>query len=295
MKSVINRNVVTPAVKEPIKPAIDWQKFGDYFASGIYAGYSFDDLGGTRGTVTEAEGDYTNPVVRVRRSTDSAERSFSAGQVLNGTLVDWVTESSGSADGLVRTFYNQFGSSLDIIQTNTSQQPKIVDSGSLILDDHGNPCMQGDGVDWMSSVDAGWNTVADAAYTMFLRFTRTNEQSKILCSFGNGSADEMDVLMGAGNTAGNYAFRTDQTNYALDSKGTSGVCVMTAINLTGAWIDGVAEDSNTGGLSPVTTDRFTLLARRNGSIPTTAKFNTLVIYDSNKSSARQRIEKYLGV
>jgi hypothetical protein len=69
-------------------------------------------------------------VVRVRRSSDNLEQDFTASEVSSGALVDFV--GSGN-DGFVETWYDQSGSK-NATQTNTSNQPKIVESGSLITE-----------------------------------------------------------------------------------------------------------------------------------------------------------------
>ena len=76
----------------------------------------------------------TTSVVRVRRDSDNTEQDFSADDITDGTLTTFV----GSGDGFVTTMYDQSGNSNHGVQTNTSNQPKIVDSGSLILE-NGNP------------------------------------------------------------------------------------------------------------------------------------------------------------
>lgn len=70
----------------------------------------------------------TTSVVRVRRDSDNTEQDFSAGDITDGTLTTFV----GSGDGFVTTMYDQSGNGNDGINTNTTYQPKIVDSGSYL-------------------------------------------------------------------------------------------------------------------------------------------------------------------
>jgi hypothetical protein len=72
---------------------------------------------------------YTGNVVDVRRSSDDAEESFTAAEVADGTLTDWV--GSGN-DGFVSKWYNQSGNGNHAVQTTPASQPKIVDGGSLV-------------------------------------------------------------------------------------------------------------------------------------------------------------------
>ena len=75
---------------------------------------------------------YAGDVVRVRRSSDSSESDFNPTEVTDGTLTTFV--GAGNS-GFVTKWYNQGtgGGTYDATQTTSSQQPQIVDSGSLIL------------------------------------------------------------------------------------------------------------------------------------------------------------------
>ena len=79
----------------------------------------------------------TNPVVRVRRSSDNTEQDFTAAQITDGTL----TTFCGAGDGFVRTWYDQSGNSNNATQTTASSQPQIVASGALVITS-GTPGLQ---------------------------------------------------------------------------------------------------------------------------------------------------------
>ena len=71
---------------------------------------------------------YGGPVVRVRRDNDNAEQDFTATEVSDGTLAAWVGAGN---DGFVRTWYDQSGNSKNAEQSNTSKQPKLIESGAI--------------------------------------------------------------------------------------------------------------------------------------------------------------------
>jgi hypothetical protein len=73
---------------------------------------------------------YTGPVVTVRRSSDNAEADFKASEIDDGTL----TAFCGAGDGLVKTWHDQSGNGRDASQGTAANQPKIVDSGSLVTE-----------------------------------------------------------------------------------------------------------------------------------------------------------------
>ena len=67
-------------------------------------------------------------VVRVRRDNDNSEADFTATEVSNGTLAAWVGAGN---NGFVRTWYDQSGNSKNAEQSNTSKQPKLIESGAI--------------------------------------------------------------------------------------------------------------------------------------------------------------------
>ena len=69
--------------------------------------------------------------VRVRRSSDDSEQDFTVSEINSGALVSFV--GSGN-DGFVETWYDQSGNSKDAVQATDANQPKIVNSGSLVAD-----------------------------------------------------------------------------------------------------------------------------------------------------------------
>ena len=71
--------------------------------------------------------------VRVRRSSDNSEQDFTVSGINSGALVAFI--GSGN-NGFVRTWYDQIGSN-DLVQSTANDQPKIVDSGSLVVNSDG--------------------------------------------------------------------------------------------------------------------------------------------------------------
>lgn len=71
---------------------------------------------------------YSGNIVRVRRSSDNTEQNFTATQITDGTLTSFVGAGN---NGFVTTWYNQVTGRPNLTQTNNSEQPRIVTSGSL--------------------------------------------------------------------------------------------------------------------------------------------------------------------
>lgn len=73
---------------------------------------------------------YTGSAIRVRRSSDNAESDigFSGGNLDTTSL----TTFCGAGNGFVTTWYDQSGNGNNATQTNASNQPQIVSSGTVL-------------------------------------------------------------------------------------------------------------------------------------------------------------------
>ncbi len=84
---------------------------------------------------------YTGKCINVRRSSDNTtmDIGFIGSQLDTTTLLNFV----GTGNGYVTTWYNQgtYGSSCNVTQNNTSNQPQIVSSG-VVLTCYGVPALQ---------------------------------------------------------------------------------------------------------------------------------------------------------
>jgi len=88
---------------------------------------------------------YQGSAIRVRRSSDNTEQDI--GFDSNGNLnIAGLLAFCGAENGFVTKWYDQSGSGNDATQTTAANQPQIVSSGSVILD-NGEPSFQFDGVD----------------------------------------------------------------------------------------------------------------------------------------------------
>lgn len=85
---------------------------------------------------------YADPVVTVRRSSDNAEKDFTAAEVADGTLAAFC----GAGNGFVKQWWDQSGNARHAVAAADASEPKIVDSGVLILEE-GKPAIDFDGVD----------------------------------------------------------------------------------------------------------------------------------------------------
>ena len=123
----------------------------------------------------------TTNVIRVRESGANAEQDFSSSEITDGTL----TTFTGSNDGFVTTWYDQSGSDNNAVQTTAINQPKIVSSGVVELE-NGLPALNFDGIN--DNLDI---TSANVGSTFFVslvyRSNRTSSEDYIVVGDGLAS------------------------------------------------------------------------------------------------------------
>jgi hypothetical protein len=81
---------------------------------------------------------YTGSAIRVRRSSDNTEQDI--GFVNNVLNTSALTTFCGVGNGFVTTWYDQSGNAYNATETTAANQPQIVSSGSVILD-NSKPCV----------------------------------------------------------------------------------------------------------------------------------------------------------
>ena len=254
-------------------------------------------------------------VVEVRRSSGGDPESFTASQITSGAMLAWVTEFSGTADGFVSTWYDQSGNANDATQIATTSQPKIVDAGALVEDANGNA--------WID-----FQNVAGGSIGLDLdsNIRETNGASSIFASIKfdeifTGASEYQNPLFLydtqrwlVGSTTGPIGYKdiciSDAGGVTADARYVRFPPTLTNHNLLSSIYDG---SSTTGGgkpdiqfdenaVSQVGTDGIV-----DYGVPTTgnnsigyrmdtsnqgcnAKFQELIIYDSDQSANRAGIE-----
>jgi hypothetical protein len=98
-----------------LRPRASAQPFLLDIASAAYA-YSLRQLSRT----------YTGAVIRVRRSSDSAEQDFNPAEVSGSAMLGFV----GAGDGHVVTWYDQSGNNRHVTAPSATAQPRVVISGT---------------------------------------------------------------------------------------------------------------------------------------------------------------------
>ena len=165
--------------------------------------YSFRDLSGSRSAFTSIGDTGTQRsgtwVVQIRKTVDDTQRSFTAAEVVDGTMETWV----GSGDACVTTWYDQSSNANHATQTVKTRQPGLVASGVLNTEG-GLPAFAPDGVD--DALNLGSVITGDAS--TFAVYRATIDNSPILRHLGGAAA------AAAGRRSnGKYYYQTSAGTY----------------------------------------------------------------------------------
>jgi hypothetical protein len=248
----------------------------------IYSGFSVTD--NTSGSNTNgSSGEFT---VLVRRDSDNALQSFTWEEVGDGTLVTWVGAGN---NGFVQVAYEQSLNDNRASQTTSANQPKIVDNGSLVVE-NGKAALDFDGVD-----DALQTSTINvqSPISVFIGINSINNSSEFPYIYGNynsgGPSSSSFLFLGFINDDSTVrAFGGGGTNSGTDTnwKDYSLYSVIIAGNDSEITRNAnqVSSDSNITSIS----DNTKLTIGASASLVSTTYFSgtmpLLVHYNSNQSS-----------
>lgn len=144
---------------------------------------------------------YTGSAIRVRRASDNTEQNIGF-TALGGLDTSSLTSFCSGTNGFVTTWYDQSGNARNATQTTASNQPQIVSSGSIILDNT-KPAIQFDGSDDFlqnssATIFSQPNTLISTA-----RYTTTSGTRVIADSY-NG-ANNRNIIYGTGGSFNVFA------------------------------------------------------------------------------------------
>ena len=242
--------------------------------SGAAAAYSLRQLSST----------YSGNAIKVRRASDNAEQdiAFANNELDTATLE---TFASGT-DAFVTTWYDQSGNGNNATQTTASSQPKIVSSGSTILE-NGKAATQFDGsndvlryqgdlvTDSVSSIFTSLNVGSFGGFNTFIdRYQSPDDGTASIRSRSTANTLEINSV-----TTTNASYQNSQLLIsAFQSSGSS------AAYIDGASVGTASSSANYDGISIGAT-------RIRGSVlHTSPKMQEVILYNSNQSSNRTGIE-----
>jgi len=251
---------------------------------GANAAYSLRQISATgRGSVTETEATYLMPVVRVRRDSDNAEKSFNSDEVKAGHLLSWVTATSGTANGYVSKWYDQSGNNLDATQVTAGSQPQVVNAGVLVLDGNGNAALDFDGSDDTLSVTFPTLT----AHSIFLVSEANSDDVQIGSSGTNYFSNKISSVLTVTNSGAQDKFTpTISSGTFISTYIRNGTTSGSAYN-NGTSLSSTAAGITTQNAAYVNIGGFSAFVN-NGTI------TELILYGSDQSSNRTGIESNIA-
>jgi hypothetical protein len=225
-------------------------------------------------------------VVRVRRSSDSAESDFTATEITDGTLTTW----TGANDGFVVTWYNQSGSGNNITQSTAASQPKLVSSGTLITE-NGLPCIQFDGSDDILGTAFNIQPYGTNFSQWVVTTIPSNANSYMLSGSLNGGGAAI-IANFVGSSVEHFVGGGDRDNYLASS--TSGQQKLFNLNITdGSTLTTYTNGSNVVSTSPSTTYNGGYFRRIGSSASgsySDINFQEYILFSSDESANRTAIE-----
>ena len=239
---------------------------------------------------------YTGSAIRVRRSSDNTEQDIGF-NVFGELDTVSLTAFAGTGDAFVKVWYDQ-ASTNDATQTTTANQPKIVSSGAVIVE-NGKPA-----VDYTSNATYLQNSSAtiDLSSISVVSVASLNlptdevlyqvSQPSPLAQFSVGTGG-----LGSANKIGSR-YRYDGSDYTAGEDATAGqIIIFNQCDESSAtnniYIDGTlgtkSYDSRTGG-----TVSITIGDRSDFGKDFTGTLQEFVYYESDQSSNRTNIESNIN-
>lgn len=239
---------------------------------------------------------YTGDAIRVRIDT-TGNPEYNIGFVNNeldvATLEGYCT---GGLNAYVKTWYDQSGNGNDATQTSAANQPQIVSSGSVILE-NGKPSVQFDGSDDALSVgnfDLYSNTNGQCIISVF-KALNANTNRQIIAKYFAGQSKRQ------WNFANDNYNVQDLANSYNGSNLAQGVNTQTQQLFFGNWIPSTSTilyqnstnsyTATTSATDISTTDAPVLIGRSGDTnSQLNANIQEIIVFDFSQSSNRTGIE-----
>jgi hypothetical protein len=255
---------------------------GDYFTqntplldtyTGAAAAYSLRKLSSS----------YSGSAIRVRRSSDNTEQDIGF-NVFGELDTVSLTAFAGAGDAFVKTWYCQSGNSNDATQTTTANQPQIVSSGAVIVE-NGKPAVQFDGADdnftfTTTSETNNCFVVQSTSDTSTILFSSTTVNNKWHWIAQDGST--MTQTSQWKTTSGDYGYKNGSL---IATEGTT-----TRDALHSALADGNQNLTSWFDFDNAIASTYYLGQYRSAGFEYDGKLQEVILYNSNQSAYRTNIE-----
>ena len=235
---------------------------------------------------------YTGSAIKVRRSSDNAEQDIA---FVNNELDTASLETfAGAGDAFVTTWYDQSGSGNNATQTNASAQPKIVSSGSTILE-NGKAAVQFDGSN--DSIVTSSNFIANTDLSLFLlrKFNSTASKPQDIISQGATASSQGFKYGMSGGGQDQFAIYYPSLYGPTDGSTTTLQelhSLITTSSTTTLNINAASQSLSVSSGSQIgnNSDPLTIGQRDSGSGYFNGNIQELVIYTADKTTDESGIE-----
>lgn len=270
-------------------------------------GFLLDDYPNTAAaySLRKLRSAYTGSAIRVRRSVGSpAEKDI--GFVNNELDVSDLQSFCSGTNGFVTTWYDQSGNGRNATQTTAANQPQIVSSGSVILE-NGKPTIQNtttNGLKTTSNVD--FTSANSLNYFGVFKKTNTSTDNLILeqttnfnnttgaIIINNSSSTKIGVTQRVGTGGTDYADNqynlTFNNRYLFNALMTKNVA---SSNFSTIYANNVLLSKTTPYTNTsvsFTSNILSLFSRNGNSIGLFGNYQEVILYPSDQSTNRNGIQ-----
>lgn len=238
--------------------------------------------------------DYTGDCVTVRRASDNATTNIGFdGQDLDIASLELFCSGT---DGFITTWHDQSGNANNAVQTTASSQPKIVSSGSVILE-NGKPTIDFDGTDDCFDLTNNFSSIVTISQFVVLTPNSDAVDEAFTSIQDNGTTNGIGLGQGNYGTDNQFGLRSIQTvtstvsilmsvqQYLLSGLTTATTAKLYANNIQGALA---------GGARLNATGNSQIAAHGSSGFTFSGNMQSVVIYDSDQSGNRIGIETALN-
>ena len=246
---------------------------------------------------------YVSGSIKLRSQGASSDRDMTVDLSANGTYQggktftdDWATGvqfiagGSGFVGSIAVVSYNIVNKlHNDATQATEASQPKVVASGSYVVDANGNYSLSFDGTDdWLATLDGWVNNIQNC---LLIAVIDTNDSSTGHVWYNSGAPDRLWMRTNAGGFAVG-----DPADTGVVAVTDNVVTILTAEGSAGAYSfrkDGVSFDTATTDETGGGTSGF-IGSQNTGAGNWSGEISAILVYDTDKSSDRSAIEESLS-
>ena len=225
---------------------------------------------------------YTGSAIRVRRSSDNAEQDIGFnvfGELDTVSLLAF----AGAGDAFVKTWYDQSGNSNDATQTNTANQPKIVSSGAVEVE-NGKPAVKFDGTNDRLTPTSTLSSPSEFSAFVIATPSATLSGYRGLYAPDSGASSFM-VLANLTGTWGTYGSSNEPANSSLAVNSTALLSMLSSDGNSGDFY----KDGSADGAFNDTSGQPSHIGGATGQ-HFTGTISEIIAYPSDESSNRANIE-----